>query len=173
MLKRAWVDVMEHVQLSDLILIQKNWIAVDKQGGSPDWYNLNWIDKHKTSRFQWCPCFLLYPSKVQEIEGDLITFFTFGHFLLRPRWKHDVTPFANKRWIYGKVFKYCRRQILTVGGLLKSNYNAHSATQCGVWSHTRRTLHTLHSAYSPPKHIATHRPMHTHSLCIHTCMPTM
>ena len=144
MLKRAWVDVMEHVQLSDLILIQKNWIAVDKQGGSPDWYNLNWIDKHKTSRFQWCPCFLLYPSKVQEIEGDLITFFTFGHFLLRPQWKHDVTPFANKRWIYGKVFKYCRRQILTVGGLLKSNYNTHSATQ--LYSVEPRSANTAHTA---------------------------
>ena len=89
--------------------------------------------------------FLLYPSKVQEIEGGLITFFfTFGHFLLRPQWKHDVTPFANKRWIYGKVFKYCRRPILTVGGLLKSNYNTHSATQ--LYSVEPRSANTAHTA---------------------------
>ena len=82
--------------------------------------------------------------KSKKLRGDLITFFTFGHFLLRPRWKHDVTPFANKRWIYGKVFKYCRRQILTVGGLLKSNYNTHSATQ--LYSVEPRSANTAHTA---------------------------
>ena len=74
--------------------------------------------------------FLLYPSKVQEIEGGSNHFFHFWTL------STDVTPFANKRWIYGKVFKYCRRQILTVGGLLKSNYNSRQQCILTIPAHT-------------------------------------
>ena len=72
------MDVMEHVQLSDLILIQKTEsLFINKGGAQIDTILIGLTNTRQVDFNDVLVFFLLYPSKVQEIEGGSNHFFHF------------------------------------------------------------------------------------------------